>query len=60
MNNFCPLINASCNTNCVFIEEKTGYLQIVKKCSLAEAVKNSENRPDAELLIELKKLVNKI
>lgn len=59
MNDFCPLINGRCHPNCVFLEQKPGVYNLVKHCSLAGAIKESENRPNAELLIELKKLINK-
>ena len=59
LNDFCPLINGRCNSNCVFIEQKPGVFGLVNHCSLAETVKLSENRPNVEILIELKKLVSK-
>ena len=59
MNSFCPLINGTCKSNCVFIEQKAGNFGFVNCCSLAIATKSSENRPNAELLIELKKLISK-
>lgn len=60
-NNFCPLINDYCKSNCVFLEQQqtlSGF-GFAKSCSLADAVKQSANRPNAELLIELKKLISK-
>ena len=59
MNNFCPLINGSCNRNCIFLEQIPGNYGFVDHCSLAATVKQTENRPNAELLLELKRLVSK-
>lgn len=60
-NNFCPLINDYCKSNCIFLEQQpniSGY-GFSKSCSLADTVKQSANRPDAEILIDLKKLISK-
>lgn len=61
-NNFCPLINDYCKSNCVFLEQRasaSGY-GLVMNCSLAEAIKNSVDRPNAEVLIQLKNLLSKL
>ncbi|MEE1005941.1 MAG: hypothetical protein U0L66_01960 [Acutalibacteraceae bacterium] len=61
-NNFCPLINDYCKSNCVFLEQQasaSGY-GLVKQCSLAGAIKNSIDRPNAEVLIQLKNLLSKL
>lgn len=60
-NNFCPLINGYCKSNCVFLEQEltVSGRGFAKSCSLAEAIKQSANRPNTELLIELKKLISK-
>ncbi len=59
--NFCPLINDYCKSNCVFLggQANPSGFGISKHCSLAEAIKKSANRPNAEVLIELKNLIAK-
>lgn len=62
MNKFCPLINSACNSNCIFSEHQpsvSGY-GFVECCSLAEAIKDSADRPNAEVLIQLKNLLNRL
>ena len=59
LNNFCPLINGLCKSNCVFAEQKPSAFGFANCCSLATTVKETENRPNIELLIELKKLISK-
>ena len=59
MNNFCPLINGPCRFDCVFIEQRPGNYGYVKTCALANTTKEASNRPNAELLIELKRLIQK-
>ena len=61
MSKFCPLINGPCQFDCIFIEQRphiTGF-GFVNTCALANATKEASNRPNAELLIELKKLISK-
>ncbi len=59
-NDFCPLINDRCKTNCVFLECVPGTFGLTNQCSLAATIKDSANRPDSEFFAKLEKLVNKI
>lgn len=49
MKDFCPLINARCNPNCILLEKVPGAFGLVDHCSFAGAIKRSETTVIAEL-----------